>query len=173
MVVSEEAREALAGETTAVQREPRGTGDAVAAARDALAGFDGDVLVVSGDTPLVTTELLEQVLETHRRETPAVTVLSYEPPGQPPYGRIIRSQEGELQAIVEERDATPEQLAIRELNASLYVFNARDLWWALERLGADNAQGELYLTDTVGDLVRDGRLARRPPYRPTTARRTA
>jgi bifunctional UDP-N-acetylglucosamine pyrophosphorylase / glucosamine-1-phosphate N-acetyltransferase len=159
VVVSEEAREALSGETIAVQRDPRGTGDAVAAARDALAGFEGDVLVLSGDTPLLTTALLEQVLETHRREQPAATVLSYEPPGQPPYGRIIRGPDGELQAIVEERDATPEQLEVRELNASLYVFSAGDLWWALGQLRDDNAQGELYLTDTVAHLVRDGRRA--------------
>jgi bifunctional UDP-N-acetylglucosamine pyrophosphorylase / glucosamine-1-phosphate N-acetyltransferase len=159
VVVSEETRDAFTGETTVVQREPRGTGDAVAAAGDALAGFDGDVLVLSGDTPLVTTALLEELLETHRRERPAVTVLAYEPPGEPPYGRIVRGADGELQEIVEARDATPEQLVIRELNTSLYVFNARDLFWALEQLDADNDQGELYLTDTIGHLVRDGRRA--------------
>src|SRR5215212_2346164 len=95
VVVSPQTHDTIAeslpeGVEIAVQREPRGTGDAVAAARDALAGFDGDVLVVSGDAPLITTELLEEVLATHRRGTPAVTVLSYEPPGQPPYGRIVR-----------------------------------------------------------------------------------
>jgi len=159
VVVSEDTRAAFPGETTAVQREARGTGDAVGAARDALAGFDGDVLVLSGDTPLVTAALLEEPLDTHRRERPAATVLAYEPPGEPPYGRIVRGPGGEVQEIVEARDATPEQLAIRELNTSLYVFNARDLFWALEQLDADNDQGELYLTDTIRHLVRDGRRA--------------
>jgi bifunctional UDP-N-acetylglucosamine pyrophosphorylase / glucosamine-1-phosphate N-acetyltransferase len=156
VVVSAEARDALGDETTAVQPEPRGTGDAVGAARDALGGFEGDLLVVSGDSPLVTTELLAEVLETHRREQPAVTVLSYEPPSQPPYGRIIRGDDDSLRAIVEASDATPEQLAIRELNASLYVFSAPDLWWALEQVGAHNAQGEHYLTDTIEHLVAAG-----------------
>jgi bifunctional UDP-N-acetylglucosamine pyrophosphorylase / glucosamine-1-phosphate N-acetyltransferase len=159
VVLSEEARNAFGEETTAVQPEPRGTGDAVAAARDALAGFEGNVLVVSGDSPLLTTELLAEVLETHRREQPAVTVLSYEPPLQPPYGRVVRGDDGSLRAIVEASDATPEQLAIRELNASLYVFSAADLWWALEHVGVHNAQGEQYLTDTIEHLVGSGRKA--------------
>ena len=127
VVVSEETRNEFRGETTAIQPEPRGTGDAVAAARTTLAGFEGDVLVLSGDSPLLTTAMLEQVLETHRHERPAVTVLSYEPPGELPYGRIVRDGNGALEAIVEASDATPEQLAIRELNASLYVFSAPDL----------------------------------------------
>jgi bifunctional UDP-N-acetylglucosamine pyrophosphorylase / glucosamine-1-phosphate N-acetyltransferase len=159
VVVSAEAHEAISEETTAVQPEPRGTGDAVAVARGELDGFEGDVLVVSGDAPLVTTELLQEVLETHRGEEAAVTLLSYEPPSQPPYGRILRAGDGTLQAIVEASDATPEQLAIRELNASLYVFSAPELWWALDRLAAHNAQGELYLTDTIGDLVAAGKKA--------------
>ncbi len=159
VVVSKETQSALDVETTALQAEPRGTGDAAASARDALAGFDGDVLVAPGDSPLLTSELLSQLVEAHRRERPAVTVLSYEPPGDLPYGRIVRDGDGELSAIVEDGDATPEQRAVRELNASLYVFSAGDLWWALDRLDAGNAQGELYLTDTIAHLVADGRRA--------------
>ena len=117
------------------------------------------MLVASGDSPLLTPELLRELVETHRRERPAVTVLSYEPPSRPPYGRIVRDTAGDLEAIVEARDATPEQLAIDEMAASLYVFSAADLWWALEHITADNDQGELYLTDTVGVLVADGRKA--------------
>jgi bifunctional UDP-N-acetylglucosamine pyrophosphorylase/glucosamine-1-phosphate N-acetyltransferase len=159
VVVSAETRDAFDGETTAVQPEPRGTGDAVETAKAALDGFEGDVLVLSGDAPLLTPELLAELLETHRRERPAVTVLSYEPPSQPPYGRIVRDENGGLRAIVEASDATSEQLAIRELNTSLYVFSAPDLWWALERVGAHNQQGERYLTDTVEHLVAAGRKA--------------
>ena len=157
IVASPDTRDAFEGETVAVQEHPRGTGDAVAAARRALADFDGDVMVVPGDSPLVTTALLSELLAAHRRERPAVTLMSYEPPTQPPYGRVVRDEAGALLAIVEASDATPEQLAIRELNASFYVFNAPDLWDALAQLDADNAQGELYLTDTIRHLVAAGR----------------
>jgi bifunctional UDP-N-acetylglucosamine pyrophosphorylase/glucosamine-1-phosphate N-acetyltransferase len=154
VVVSAETEDAFPGETTAVQADPRGTGDAAASARAALEGFEGDVLVASGDSPLLTPELLRDLVETHRREQAAATVRSYEPPSRPEYGRIVR--DGGLR-IVEARDATPEQLAIREMAASLYVFAASDLWWALEHIDTDNDQGELYLTDTIGVLVAEGR----------------
>jgi bifunctional UDP-N-acetylglucosamine pyrophosphorylase / glucosamine-1-phosphate N-acetyltransferase len=147
------------GIEVAVQREPRGTGDAVAAARDRLADFQGDVLVVAGDSPLLTSSLLEELIAAHRREGAGVTVLSIEPDGDRPYGRILRDEKGDVSAIVEEGDATPEQLEVRELNASTYVFAATDLWSALDRLDASNAQGELYLTDAIRHLVADGRRA--------------
>jgi bifunctional UDP-N-acetylglucosamine pyrophosphorylase/glucosamine-1-phosphate N-acetyltransferase len=144
----------------AVQAEPRGTGDAVSAARGALAGFEGDILVIAGDAPLLTTDVLEALAAEHRASGgAAVTVLSIEPDEPKPYGRIVRDAHGSLQKIVEEVDATPEELAIRELNASTYVFAAESLWRVLERLDADNAQGELYLTDAVRHLVEDGRAA--------------
>jgi bifunctional UDP-N-acetylglucosamine pyrophosphorylase / glucosamine-1-phosphate N-acetyltransferase len=147
------------GVEVAVQREPRGTGDAVAAARERLHGFDGDILVIAGDSPLLTSTVLEELVAVHRREGAGVTVLSIEADDHRPYGRILRNERGEVVAIVEERDATPEQLAVRELNASTYMFSAADLWKALGRLDAANAQGELYLTDTVGHLVAEGRRA--------------
>ena len=164
VVVSPESEAELTGSLpdgvdVAVQLEPRGTGDAVAAAREHLRSFDGDVLVVAGDSPLLTTGVLEELLAAHRREDAGVTVLSIEPQGHRPYGRILRDERGELSAIVEEGDATPEQLAVRELNASTYVFSASDLWNVLGRLDASNAQGELYLTDAVRHLVADGRRA--------------
>jgi bifunctional UDP-N-acetylglucosamine pyrophosphorylase / glucosamine-1-phosphate N-acetyltransferase len=141
----------------AVQAEPLGTGDAVAAARPALEDGDADVLVIPGDAPLFTAEILEGLVEAHRASRPALTLLSVEPARPLPYGRIIRDTQGRLERIVEERDASEEELAIREMNASVYVFRAEDLWWALERLDTDNAQGELYLTDTVSGLLTDGR----------------
>jgi len=144
------------GVTLAVQAEARGTGDAVASARGALATFEGDVLVLSGDTPMLRAELLEDLVATHRREGAAATILAIEPDGPRPYGRIVRNDDGSVSGIVEELDATQEQRAIRELNSSIYVFRARDLWSAVERLDPQNAQGELYLTDTIGHLVRDG-----------------
>jgi bifunctional UDP-N-acetylglucosamine pyrophosphorylase/glucosamine-1-phosphate N-acetyltransferase len=164
VVASPETRDDVArvlpdGATLAVQAEPRGTGDAVAAAREALAGFEGDVLVVPGDAPLLTRELLDGVVHEHRRERPAVTLLAVDTAKPLPYGRIIRDEDGAVQRIVEERDATPDELAVRELNASVYVFSAPDLWWAVARLDADNAQGELYLTDTVRHLAAAGKRA--------------
>jgi len=147
------------GATIAVQEVPRGTGDAVAAAHAALEGFEGDVFVLDGAAPLLTTELLAALLDEHRRAEASVTVLSIEPEETLPYGRILRDENGSLRAIVEEKDASPEERAIRELNTSIYVFRAGDLWPALESLDPANAQGELYLTDAVRHLVDAGRGA--------------
>ena len=162
VVVSPQTRDAIAGSLpegidVAVQHEPLGTGDAVASARDALAGFDGDILVVSGDTPLITRDVLGDLVAAHRRAGAAATALSIEPGTDFPYGRLVRDESGRLREIVEAADATPEQLEIIELNASIYVFGARDLWHAVERLDARNAQGELYLTDTIRHLAEAGR----------------
>jgi len=140
----------------AVQEDPRGTGDAVAAARPALERFSGDVLVLDGAAPLLTPDVLERLLAEHRGSSAAVTVLSIEPEEPLPYGRVLRDEHGALRAIVEEDDADPEERAVRELNTSIYVFSSEDLWPALERLETDNVQGELYLTDAVRELVADG-----------------
>jgi len=155
VVTSPETTDALAQESAivAVQQEPRGTGDAIAAAREALAGFEGDVLVLSGDAPLVTPELLQGLVDAHRKSAAAATVLTFEPGRPLPYGRIVRDADGNVRAIVEEGDATEEERAIRELNSSTYVFDAAELWGALDKLKPDNVQGELYLTDTVRMLV--------------------
>jgi len=144
------------GVEVAVQREPRGTGDAAASARSALTGVGGDVLVLSGDTPLLTAELLADLLAEHRSSGAAVTVLSFEPSEPGTYGRILRDAQGRLRAIVEALDATPDELAVREVNSSIYVFAVEALWPALDRLDADNAKGELYLTDAVRHIVADG-----------------
>jgi bifunctional UDP-N-acetylglucosamine pyrophosphorylase/glucosamine-1-phosphate N-acetyltransferase len=139
-----------------VQAEPRGTGDAVAAARERLVGFEGDVLVVPGDSPLMTTDVLRGLLDDHRRDGADATLLSIEPSEPFPYGRIVRDETGSVRAIVEAADASAEELAIREVNASFYVFTAARLWSALERLDANNAQRELYLTDAISHLVEEG-----------------
>jgi bifunctional UDP-N-acetylglucosamine pyrophosphorylase/glucosamine-1-phosphate N-acetyltransferase len=158
VVTSPATREALARDdvTVAVQSEARGTGDAAAAAKEALAGFDGDVLVLSGDAPLLTPDLLRGLVEAHRAHAAAATVLTFESDRPLPYGRIVRRADGRIAAIVEDRDADDEQRAIRELNSSTYVFRAEALWRALGRLSPENVQGELYLTDTIGVLVDGG-----------------
>jgi bifunctional UDP-N-acetylglucosamine pyrophosphorylase / glucosamine-1-phosphate N-acetyltransferase len=141
----------------ALQEKPRGTGDAVAAAKGALEGFSGDVLVLDGAAPLLTKEVLASLLAEHRGAAAAVTVLSIEPPEPLPYGRVLRAEDGALRGIVEEGDASAEERAIRELNTSIYAFADEDLWPALAELDNDNVQGELYLTDVVGKLVADGK----------------
>jgi len=160
VVTSPETTGAFAGEgiTLAVQPQARGTGDAVAAAHAALDGFEGDVLVLSGDAPLLTPELLQALVAAHRESRAAATLLTFEPERPLPYGRIVRGRDGRVQGIVEEGDASEEEREIRELNSSIYVFDAAQLWGALEGLKPDNAQGELYLTDTVRSLV-DSRKA--------------
>jgi bifunctional UDP-N-acetylglucosamine pyrophosphorylase / glucosamine-1-phosphate N-acetyltransferase len=156
VVASPASRDAFDGVEVAVQEEPLGTGHAVLAAREALEGSAVDVVVLSGDTPLLTDELLESLVGTHRAEEAAATVLSFVPDDIKSYGRIVRDRDGRLRAIVEAADASPEQLGIREANSSIYVFRAETLWPALERLEPVNAQGELYLTDAVRDLVERG-----------------
>ena len=159
VVASPDTAEVIAGVgiTVAVQPEARGTGDAVAAARAALDGFEGDVLVLSGDSPLLTPELLEGLVAAHRESAAAATVLTFEPARPLPYGHVVRDAEGNVAAIVEDGDASEEERAIRELNSSIYVFDAAELWNALDELKPDNAQGELYLTDTVRALVDAGK----------------
>jgi bifunctional UDP-N-acetylglucosamine pyrophosphorylase/glucosamine-1-phosphate N-acetyltransferase len=156
VVAAPATADAFDGYRVAVQEEPRGTGDAVRCARAALEGAVDDVLVLSGDTPLLRTDALGELVDTHRSEGAAVTVLSFEPDDPKQYGRVLRDDEGGLAAIVEYRDATELERAIREVNSSIYVFAADRLWPVLERLTPHNAQGELYLTDSVGLLVADG-----------------
>ncbi len=155
VVAAPSTADAFDGVVVAVQESPLGTGDAVRSAQGALVGVE-QVLVLSGDTPLLTSGLLEELLDTHRREAAAATVLSFEPDDSRQYGRVVRNGSGSLAAIVEAADATAEELAIREVNSSIYVFRAERLWPVLERLTPRNAQGELYLTDSVALLVAEG-----------------
>jgi bifunctional UDP-N-acetylglucosamine pyrophosphorylase/glucosamine-1-phosphate N-acetyltransferase len=155
VVTSPEAADLYEGVAVAVQEQPLGTGDAVRSAR-AAAGDADHILVLSGDTPLLTAELLAELLVTHRDAGAAATVLSFRPDDMRSYGRVIRKADGDVDTIVEAADATPEQLEVGEANSSIYVFEAGLLWPALDRLDAHNAQGELYLTDAVRDLVAAG-----------------
>jgi bifunctional UDP-N-acetylglucosamine pyrophosphorylase / glucosamine-1-phosphate N-acetyltransferase len=143
----------------AVQEQPLGTANAVAAARDALQGFKGDVLVLPADTPLITTATLAGLVRSHRRLRPAVTVLSFEWPEPLPYGRIVRGPDGDLASIVEEGDATPDQRRIRELNASIYAFTSEWLWNSISHLDNENAKCELQLTSGIRRIVASGGVA--------------
>ena len=156
VVTSPDQADELSGVEIAVQREAKGTGDALAAARAGLADHAGDVLVLAGDSPLLRPETLRELLETHRREDAAATVLTFRKPDPAAYGRILRDGDGAVRTIVEATDASPDELEIDEVNSSTYVFRAEALWPALERLEPANAQGELYLTDAVRLLVDAG-----------------
>ena len=156
VVAAPTTADAFDGLDVAVQEVPLGTGDAVRCARSALEGRAENVLVLSGDTPLLTSGLLGDLVETHEREGAWATVLSFEPDDPKQYGRVIRDTAGGLAAIVEHRDASAEQRAVREVNSSIYVFRADRLWPVLDRLSPHNVQGELYLTDSVALLVSDG-----------------
>jgi bifunctional UDP-N-acetylglucosamine pyrophosphorylase / glucosamine-1-phosphate N-acetyltransferase len=156
VVTSPEGAGAFDGVEVAVQAKPRGTGDALAAARTALDAVDGDLLVLSGDAPALSPGLLRDLLEAHRREHAAATILSFRPADPREYGRVIRDDQGGVREIVEAGDATPEQLAVDEVNSSIYVFDADRLWPALDRIDTANTQGELYLTDAVRHLVENG-----------------
>jgi bifunctional UDP-N-acetylglucosamine pyrophosphorylase/glucosamine-1-phosphate N-acetyltransferase len=159
VVASPDSVDAYEGMHVAVQKQPLGTGDAVASARDALAGFEGNLLVLDAAAPLLTAAHLAELVAEHEREGAAVTILSFEASRPLPYGRIVRAGDGSVEAIVEDRDASPDQREIPELNSSTYAFSAGSLWTALEKLDPHNAQGELYLTDTIAHLVADGRRA--------------
>ena len=156
VVTSPDFADAFEGVDIAVQETPNGTGDALASAKHALAAHDGEVLVLSGDAPLLRPDTLSSLLDAHRGADAAATVLTFrkEDPGS--YGRIIRGEDGAVEAIVEATDATPEQLGVDEVNSSIYVFRGDALWPILERLDTANAQGELYLTDAVRHLASSG-----------------
>ena len=156
VVASPESADSFAGVEVAVQEKPLGTGDAVRAARNALAGAKGDVLVLNGDVPGLEPEVVRALVETHRREDASATVLAFEPDDLRSYGRIVRDGDGRLARIAEAADASPDELALGEVNSGIYVFSSDKLWPVLDRLQPHNAQGELYVTDTLGLLVGDG-----------------
>lgn len=131
----------------ALQTEQLGTGHAVAAAAPMFQDFSGDVLVVYGDMPLVRQETYHKLVTQHQSSQADCTLLTAETEHVPDYGRIIRDEQGRFAGIVEQRDCTPEQLEISEVNPGIYIFRAEKLFKALEKLNNDNAQGEYYLTD--------------------------
>ncbi|HYM80627.1 MAG TPA: NTP transferase domain-containing protein [Candidatus Limnocylindria bacterium] len=138
------------------QLEQRGTGHAVMMAGPALADFPGTLLVLCGDTPLLRSQTLHELLDGHEASGAAVTVLSTVVPDPRGYGRVVRGAQGGIAAIVEERDATPEQRGIAEINSGIYAFRYPRLAIVLADLTAHNAQGEYYLTDTVTLLAQRG-----------------
>jgi bifunctional UDP-N-acetylglucosamine pyrophosphorylase/glucosamine-1-phosphate N-acetyltransferase len=144
------------GVEVAIQEEPKGTGDAVAAAGDHIRE-DGVVVVVNGDVPLLTGDAISRLVEAHEELGAAATMGTMEPADPTGYGRVIRTAEGDVERVVETKldgDASEEELAIREVNTGVYAFDGGALLEALGRLTPDNAQGELYLPDVL-PAIRD------------------
>ncbi|TYB46482.1 bifunctional UDP-N-acetylglucosamine diphosphorylase/glucosamine-1-phosphate N-acetyltransferase GlmU [Actinomadura chibensis] len=144
---------------TAVQEPRNGTGHAVRMALEQTGALDGTVVVTNGDVPLLRGETLRALVRTHEDEGNAATVLTTEMPDATGYGRMVRAADGAVEAIVEHKDATPEQLAIKEINVGMYAFDGALLADALKRVTTDNAKGEEYLTDVVAIVRADGHRA--------------
>ncbi|MCW4457907.1 bifunctional UDP-N-acetylglucosamine diphosphorylase/glucosamine-1-phosphate N-acetyltransferase GlmU [Microbacterium sp. MPKO10] len=141
------------------QDEIPGTGRAVEQAVDALPGdFDGDVLVVNGDVPLLDAGTLSQLIGKHRSAQAAATLLSAILDDATGYGRVIREKDGSLDRIIEQKDASAAELSVTEINAGVYVFTAAPLRRELPKLTTDNAQAEKYITDVIGALKASGQL---------------
>ena len=136
--------------TCVVQEQQLGTAHAVLAAKEALAGRTGSLVVLTGDSPLVRAETISQLVATREEANAAVVVLTMEAADPTGYGRIIRDANGDVQEIVEQKDCTPEQAAVTECNSGFYCFDIETLFAALEEVSTDNAQGEYYLTDVLG-----------------------
>lgn len=138
------------------QADPRGTGHAVMVALPLLPDDGHPVLVVYGDTPLLTAETIRALAALHRTSGSAATLLSAEVPDPTGYGRVIRDGDGRVRKIVEEADCSAEERQVREINAGTYVFRQQALREAVRALTPDNAQGEYYITDTIGWLLGRG-----------------
>ena len=134
-----------------IQKERLGTAHAALTARNALKGFDGDILVMFADTPLIRPETIERMLAARRAKPhPAVVVLGFRPAEPGAYGRLVMGPDGMLEAIVEAKDATPAQLEIDFCNSGVVAVDSKWLWRLLDKVGTKNAQKEFYLTDIVG-----------------------
>lgn len=142
----------------AEQKEQLGTGHAALMAHDALKDFQGDVIVTAGDTPLLTGEALKSLVEAHQDAHATCTVASFFAANPQGYGRIRRNDDGKPTHIVEEKDATPEEKTIQEVNSGVYCFDAQALFDILPTLNNQNSQGEYYLTDALAAFARNGKM---------------
>lgn len=147
---------AFPGYAKVYQSPQLGTGHAVQCAEGALKGFEGHILICYGDMPLLPRSAYEKLIGEHIAGGNACTLMAGVANQPLPYGRIIRNADGDFQRIVEDKDCTPEEREIKELNVGVYVFEARQLWRALTTLRPNNAQGEYYLTDAPVWLAGQG-----------------
>jgi UDP-N-acetylglucosamine diphosphorylase/glucosamine-1-phosphate N-acetyltransferase len=146
-----------------IQDPPLGTGHAVMQAEPLLAGLSGDVVVLSGDVPLIRYKTLAQLIEVHRNAGNAATVLTTTVENPKGYGRIVRENTGAFAAIVEEREASEEIKRVREINAGIYVFESGQLFEYLKQVRPDNRKGEYYLTDLIEIMANSGKCVEAHP----------
>ncbi|MDD3183000.1 MAG: bifunctional UDP-N-acetylglucosamine diphosphorylase/glucosamine-1-phosphate N-acetyltransferase GlmU [Alphaproteobacteria bacterium] len=151
-----DVREAVRPYACVVQATPNGTGDAVKAARKSLQEFSGNIVVLFGDTPLLTTQALQQLIDRQKETGAAIVVGGFVPSDAGAYGRLIVRADGQLDAIIEAADASPEQKAIKLCNGGIMLFQSDKLWPMLDQLRNDNAKGEFYLTDCVEMAAKAG-----------------
>ena len=154
----EQAASAAVGELAqfVMQHEQRGTGDAVASARQQLADSNSLLLVLSGDVPMIRPSTLERLITQHRENKADCTILSVRLENPTGYGRVVRDQNGAFQKVVEQKDASEEERQIKEINSGIYCFETSKLFSALTRISPANEQGEYYLTDVPGLLRMEG-----------------
>ncbi|WEI92436.1 bifunctional UDP-N-acetylglucosamine diphosphorylase/glucosamine-1-phosphate N-acetyltransferase GlmU [Enterococcus casseliflavus] len=156
---AEMVKEQLGDRTNyALQAEQLGTGHAVVQAESFLKGKKGTTLVISGDTPLLTTETLNNLFDYHQGKNASATILTAQAADPTGYGRIVRDHVGIVEKIVEQKDASTEEALIQEINTGTYCFDNELLFDALAKLDTDNAQGEYYLTDIIEILKEDGKI---------------
>jgi UDP-N-acetylglucosamine pyrophosphorylase len=141
----------------AVQAEQLGTGHAVLMTEPLLSNEDGEMLVLSGDVPLLTDETIETLIRAHRDNGATATLLTSDLDDPTGYGRIIRDANGFVQKIVEEKDASPEERKVKEINVGIYVFRSGDIFPAIRQTNNQNAQGEYYLPDVASVFIRSGK----------------
>ncbi len=140
----------------AIQKEQLGTGHAVMQTEELLADYNGDLIVLSGDVPLLTPKTIENLLKTHYETGAVMTVLTAKVDDPSGYGRIIRHADGSVEKIVEDRDATPEERRVNEINSGIYAFKKKELFQALKHVQPNNSQHEYYLTDVFAYFVNEG-----------------
>jgi bifunctional UDP-N-acetylglucosamine pyrophosphorylase/glucosamine-1-phosphate N-acetyltransferase len=153
---AEQVRQAISGVKFVMQEKQLGTGHAVMQAAEYIT--DGDILILYGDTPLLRSEILMDMHETHKRKGYSATILTSDFPDPTGYGRIVRNGEQLVEAIVEEKDADSITKQIKEINSGIYFFSGIELKQALKALNNNNAQGEYYLTDVIGIMRSKGLL---------------
>jgi bifunctional UDP-N-acetylglucosamine pyrophosphorylase/glucosamine-1-phosphate N-acetyltransferase len=139
-----------------IQSEQLGTGHAAACARQLLGEFDGNILILNGDFPLIRSETLKNFVDQHNRTKAVVSILTNFMDNPYGYGRVIRSGTGDVLRVVEEKDATPEERKLAEINTGAYCVESAFLWDALDRIGTENEQKEYYLPDIIGVISRSG-----------------
>ena len=141
----------------ALQAEQKGTGHAVMQAIDVIKNSKGEVVILNGDTPLITAETINKAIEYHKNNGNQATVITAILDDATGYGRIVRDNDGSVLKIVEQKDASKEEKKINEVNSGIYVFDAQSLVYALDKITPNNAQGEYYLTDTLEILLSAGK----------------